>query len=242
MAAIGKVLDVRPETFLAVHTTDLLVCGLYLLFLLAGGARAFGLVLAPFPADETSDDACRPVESAGRVSPTDVIRALALGVAIVASAAGLSQLVGPESREALLVIAVSTIAFAVSFVPRLRDLPGLVPTGDYLLLVFCLGVGSLASLSRLKSAPVQLLAFTAVVVLGSVVLHVLLCRLFSIDRDTCIITSTAALFGPPFVPPVAQRLENPRIVVPGISSGLVGMAVGTYLGLFVAQMARALLG
>jgi uncharacterized membrane protein len=66
--------------------------------------------------------------------------------------------------------------------------------------------------------------------------HVALCRLSRIDRDTTVITSTAALFGPAFIGPVSVRFGNRAVFVSGLMSGLVGYAVGNYLGLLVAWM------
>ena len=39
---------------------------------------------------------------------------------------------------------------------------------------------------------------------------------------------------PPFVPVVAAALKNKPIVVPGIILGIIGYAIGNYLGIFVA--------
>jgi uncharacterized membrane protein len=63
-----------------------------------------------------------------------------------------------------------------------------------------------------------------------------LCTLFRIDRDTTIITSTATIFSPPFVPPVALALKNKEIMVSGITSGLVGYAVANYAGVALAWL------
>ena len=79
-----------------------------------------------------------------------------------------------------------------------------------------------------------IVAYVATVIFLSLSLHVLLCRLTGIDRDTTVITSTAALFGPAFIGPVSVRLGNRSVFVSGLMSGLVGYAVGNYLGIFIA--------
>jgi uncharacterized membrane protein len=53
-----------------------------------------------------------------------------------------------------------------------------------------------------------------------------------------IITSTAGIFGPAFIPPVATALGNREIIFSGIATGLVGYAVANYLGLRLAWMLR----
>ena len=54
------------------------------------------------------------------------------------------------------------------------------------------------------------------------------------DRDTLIITSTAAIFGPVFIGPVANAIGNRELITIGIALGLIGYAIGNYLGLGLA--------
>jgi uncharacterized membrane protein len=51
-----------------------------------------------------------------------------------------------------------------------------------------------------------------------------------------LITSTAGIFGPAFIGPVAERLRNREVIVPGLTCGLVGYAIGNYLGFAVAWL------
>jgi hypothetical protein len=60
--------------------------------------------------------------------------------------------------------------------------------------------------------------------------------------DTAIISSTATIFGPPFIGPVAAALKNRALVGPGLTLGLAGIALGTYLGLATAYALRSLAG
>ena len=61
-----------------------------------------------------------------------------------------------------------------------------------------------------------------------------------IDRDTVLITSTASIFGPAFVGQIAQVLGNRHIVFGGMATGLVGYAIGNYLGIGVAYLVNFL--
>ena len=62
---------------------------------------------------------------------------------------------------------------------------------------------------------------------------------FRIDTDTMLITSTALICSPPFVPVVAGALRNKEIIITGITVGIIGYAIGNYLGFFVAQFLSA---
>ncbi|HOL18438.1 MAG TPA: DUF819 family protein, partial [Bacillota bacterium] len=65
-------------------------------------------------------------------------------------------------------------------------------------------------------------------------------KLFKIDTDTFIITSTSAICSPPFVPVVANALKNKEIILSGIYTGIIGYAIGNYLGITFAYILRAL--
>ena len=67
------------------------------------------------------------------------------------------------------------------------------------------------------------------------VVHALLARLFKVDVDTFIITSVAAICSPLFVPPVARALGNRAIITTGMTTGVIGFAVGNWLGLGIAH-------
>jgi len=52
------------------------------------------------------------------------------------------------------------------------------------------------------------------------------------------ITSTALICSPPFVPVVSGALNNREILVPGITIGIIGYAVGNYLGFLMAELLK----
>jgi hypothetical protein len=99
-------------------------------------------------------------------------------------------------------------------------------------LVYYLGVERLA-----RTAP-ALVLWVGVVIFGSMTLHLLLAALFRIDTDTVIITSVAAICSPPFVPLVAGALHNREIIVGGLTSGIIGYALGNYLGITCALVLK----
>ena len=44
------------------------------------------------------------------------------------------------------------------------------------------------------------------------------------------------LCSPPFVPPIVEALGNRKVLISGIAIGLVGYAIGTYLGSLFATL------
>lgn len=238
MSAVAAALGVDPIAFGVVNSADVAVGGVYLAFLFVAGGRVFGWFLPPFPG---APEGMAPVEEPPRPTLVGVVQSLLLAGAVLGVAVGLSALVPAGMGEPLIILSVSTLGILLSFVPRLRRIAGAYETGEYMLLVFSGAVGSLATWDKLDRAEPALFAYVLMMALGSVSIHALLCRLCRIDRDTTIITSVAALYGPPFIGPVASALGNREIVVSGITAGLVGLAIANYLGLAVAYTVRALL-
>ena len=84
-----------------------------------------------------------------------------------------------------------------------------------------------------------ILGFVTFCIFGSLLLHALLCRIFNIDTDTMIITSTSAICSPPFVPVVANALKNREIILSGLYTGIIGYAIGNYLGISISYALKA---
>lgn len=239
MTAIGKSLEVANEVFILMNGADLILGGAYLLFILSIGHRLMGKFLIPFESKTQSGEhenlgenkfLCLDIKNkCKRTALFLLISLIALGIS-----AGASLLISNSLHPAIVILGITTIGIAFSFKENLRELPGSYEVGEFLLLVFCVAVGSMANVENLANASLNYLAFAASVMFGSIVLHLILCRMFKIDKDTAIITSIAGVFGPPFVAPMAEALGNREIIISGLTSGLVGYALGNYLGIGLA--------
>lgn len=240
MAAISKALRYPPELFVALNAADIVVSGPYYLLLVAAGHRIFGLFLkapAPRPGDELDTAGGEP----GAPLPARaLVTAFLLSAAIAGASVGLSQLVSPDGRDVSVIVLVSTLAIAASSLRRVRTLPGTSRLGEYLLLMFCVCVGSLADLDALRRTDPLVFAFTGAVFLLSQAAQLALFSAFRVDRDTALMATLASIYSPPFVAPVAARLGRKQALVTGVTIGLVGYAVAVYVGLAVAWLVRAL--
>jgi uncharacterized membrane protein len=233
MVAIGLALKVKEEAFILLNAADLVLGGLFLLFLMTGGRRIFQALLPPFSGnqDESVSSPLHWSELGIRYKFRMAGLMLLASGLIVGLAVGSSQLLFKALEVPYIVLVITALGIALSFWPRWRDLPGSYETGQYLLLVFCISIGSLANIKELFASSGIYFGFVGFVLAGSFLLHLLLCRLFQIDRDTALITSVAAIYGPPFVGPFATMLNNRQLLVAGISCGLLGYALGNYLGI-----------
>lgn len=241
MSAIGLALEVTDEKFILVNGADVLLSAVYLLFLMTIAQR---VLLKFLPAFERTGRAEAPHLSgmeadpllALKTRPRAVAGAVGLSLLIAGLTIGVVSLFDDSLPIAPVILSVTTLGIALSFVPRIRNLSGSYETGQYLLLIFAVAIGTLANIREMADAFSTVFAFVAVVLGASILLHYLLAALFRIDADTVLITSTAAVFGPAFVGPIAAVLKNREIVVSGLTTGVVGYAVGNYAGLAIAYL------
>jgi len=234
MAALGAAMGVESETFMKLNAADMIWSSLYLLWILAVARRLYALWLPAFPGKKEDNDNW----NLGLKRPPlyGIVTGLMLAFVIVGAGWAISLLIPGVFRDPAAILIITTLAVAASFVKRVRNLPGTDVTGYYLLLVFSVALGSTAQFERLFEASIEIFLFTGVVIILAVGLHLLLVSFFKIDRDTVIITSTAAIWSPAMVPPVAMALKNRELLGPGIASGLVGYAVGNYAGLLLTWL------
>ena len=101
--------------------------------------------------------------------------------------------------------------------------------------MFSVGMGLCFDFSAVSSSLV-LLGMLLIIQFGTVLLHIIMAKIWGIDYHTMMITSTAGVFGPAFIIPVANVLHNDEIILPGILCGILGYTLGNYLGIGVGEL------
>lgn len=237
MTAVAMALEVPQETFILVNTAEMLMGAVYLLLLLTVAKP----ILAKFLPEFKGERELTEVDPATVAAPQlfrDAALALLLSGSLIGLSLALSQLIFASASAPFIVLSLTTLAILGSTHKKIHNLAGSFEFGQYLLLVFCLSIGSLASFESLLAAMSSVLAYVTFCLVVAVALHLLLAKLTGVDVDTFMITSTATIFGPPFIGPVAAVLKNRAIVAGGIAAGVLGLAVGTYLGYTLAMLIK----
>ena len=86
------------------------------------------------------------------------------------------------------------------------------------------------------SAGADIMNYIVFVIFCSLILSVILSKIFKVDSDTMVITSVALINSPLFVPLIAESMRNKKVIITGITVGVIGYAVGNYLGIIIAQL------
>jgi uncharacterized membrane protein len=248
LASINTALDVDPNTYLLTHTYDIVLGAMYFLILITIGQRILKMVLPPFKKvrganmlqvvkDAEGIDNYGGMFSKPYFKPLMV--ALGLSVLIFAAAGGISLLVPENSQMVTVILGITTFGLILSLVPKIHQIEKTFQLGMYFIIVFCLAVSSQADVTLIFNIQfLHLFLYVLLAYFGSLILHVLLSMIFKIDADTVIITSSALLFSPPFVPVVASAIRNKDVIISGLTVGIIGYAIGNYLGVFIAYMLK----
>lgn len=167
-----------------------------------------------------------------------LIGAFFLAVACLGVGALLEFLIEGTVGENLLyiLISVSVGGVALSFITPVREIKGQYPLGMYLILFFSIALAMSIDWTVFLTDILPTLAFFAVAQVSVVLIHLLLCKIFRIDGDTALITSTAGVYGPPFIAPAAKACRRPDLIAPGIICASLGLAIGTVLGYGVGML------
>ncbi|HEC45101.1 MAG TPA: DUF819 family protein [Bacteroides sp.] len=248
-AAISLALDMEPDLFILTQTYDLVVGAFTLLFLMTVAQRFFLLFMRPYKAvdkenvGESGESYHEKYETYDGIFSRRIffplLGTLGLAILILGISAGISQLFFKEINTALVIMGITTLGIAASFVPRIHNIEKSFQGGIYLILIFCLIFASMADISMFSLDSLPLLIYIILVVPGALLLHGLLSKLFKVDVDNFLIISVALSMSPPFVPVVASALKNRDIIIPGMIIGLLGYAVGNYIGVLMGYLIHA---
>ena len=239
MSAIGKSLDVSNETFLMVNAADIMISSLYMLIVLMGAKKLLAYFLPAY--DLKTHENEEQDEGPTSFNLNSCIKALLLALLVVGISLGTSQLFLNKLFAPLILLICTSLGIFFSLNKKVQKNPSSFITGEYFLYIFCIALGSLCNFDNLTSKAPEILLFVGLVLVLAILLHFLGAKLYKIDADTALITNVAAVFGPAFVAPVARAIGNKQIIVSGLTTGLMGYAVGNYLGLLMAHLIKSLL-
>ncbi len=135
-----------------------------------------------------------------------------------------------------ILLSVSLLGVVFSFVRSVRETEGQYALGMYLILMFSLALSMSIDWRAFLSDILPILGFFACAQLCTIVVHLILCRIFRVSGATALITSTAGVYGPPFIAPVAKAAKRADLIAPGVICGALGLAVGTLLGYGVGEL------
>jgi len=241
MGAIARAVDMDPDTYLYITSYDLIVTGLYLVFIICFGKPLFRRILParlqPASPPPTVHD---PQPDQTPLKPQ--LATLPIALAIAAASYLLSTLFPASLSTPMLILILTTLSIAAGFLPIVRRAnrqsaqrqPLSFTVGLYFVYLFCFTIANACDIRQMNLAgSLNILWYILFVIFGSLLLQILFARLLHLDGDSTLVTSVALINSPPFVPLAAALVGNKNLIMLGISIGLLGYLLGNYLGIAV---------
>lgn len=248
--AIKMALNVDPNLFVIVSTYDMVVGAFLVLFFITVAPKLFRLILPEYQneknikvSDEHIKKETEDIEdysgilNKGNIVP--LLKALGLSLLIVVIGVGLTFILPNAPKMVVVILSITTLGILASLIGPINRIEKTFQLGMYFILVFSLTVASMANLKAMFGiGMVNLIMFITWCYFGSMILHLILAKIFRIDADNFLITSAAYIFSPPFVPLVANALRNKDLIVTGITGGILGYVLGNYFGVALAYFLK----
>ena len=241
IAPVSKAVDLPNNLYLLVTSYDLIATGVYLLFVIFLGKVVFRRLL---PIGVTTSVSTTMDYDIGERKPlfgrelwrsSLVVIIVAIAIAVVSYAISVFMPLG--NSVAVLILLLTTLSLSLSFVGKIRAIKHSFDLGLYSVYVFCFAIANMVNISEINLIDnIFILYYIVFAIFGSMVLQVLFAKMFKIDGDTVLVSSVALINSPPFVPLVAATLGNKDVILTGISIGLMGYAVGNYLGIGIYEI------
>ena len=241
--ALGASLGVDKSVMAIVLAFQMVITMPYIFFLLGGGYKIFRKIL-PYKdvthkgrTDEDTVETADVENYRGMFEKKNLIgmlKGLGLSIIFLAIGAGLALLITGTLSELVVILTITTLSIIASFFKKVRELPKTFELGMFFILIFSVIVASMFNIHSVSGGSLYVGGFVLWIMGVSVALHLILCRIAKVSGDLFCVCQVGLLCSPPFVPPIAGAMKNKKVLISGIVVGLVGYAVGTYIGALLA--------
>lgn len=263
-AAVAQAFDTSSDLFTAGVAADVIITAFWLVTTLAvpalmrsgraeNGSGLRSRTLERTPEAATSDARASEEPASGDDSGHSLVQALfssgsavsltdlAAILALTVGCLWISELLGLLVPAVPAVFWLTTLALLLAQIRAVRDLTGATVLGNYLILLFLACNGARSVVARIVEVGPEVFYFAA----GTVALHGLvifgLGRVARIDAGTLAVASQANVGGSASAMAIATARGYDSRILPGVAVGILGVALGNYVGLGVGNLMRMLL-
>ena len=239
-AALGRAFQTSPDLFTAGIAADVIITSVWLLVCLA--APAFLDKSAPSVIAESGNQNSYTLEKSLYHSNGDVpVIHIAVLITIVFAAIFVAEQLAAQFTFLPEILWLTTVVLLVAQIPYVKNISCGAMLGNYLLLLFLASNGAKSLVANIVDVGPAVFYFAT----GTIFIHGLFIFgvgwLMKINGGTLAVASQANVGGPSSALALAGARGLPKLVLPGIAVGLLGYAVGNYLGLGVAHLVQAVL-
>ncbi len=243
-AALGNAFQTTSSLFTAGIAADVILTAIWLIVCLAAPLLLGSKEKAtPLPEEDTStEDKPKTLEKALYNSLKAIpIQDMAAFTGITIGCMLGSDLLAEWMPFLPKILWLTTLALLMGQLPVVRQLSGGAMLGNYLLLLFLASNGAKSVVANIVAVGPAIFYFA----LGTIFIHGIFIfgvgKLLKIDAAILAVASQANVGGSSSALALASARGYGDLVLPGVAVGLLGYAVGNYLGFFVGNMMQGIL-
>lgn len=247
--AIGSSLEVSSEMMAAANAADYVAYTPFIMLMMYCGSNLHKMKwfndLWPYrvPENELTLEGGSDYLKAKEWSVTDIAWLVAIGFSIVGISSFLASKTAPAGWTGTFrLMFMTTITIIFAQLKQVKQLKGTLDLGMYLSFFYLSYIGLTVDLKEFVNSALMVGAFCFVIIFVSLAVHVFLARVLKIKYQYVLLSMQAAIGSSVSSSVLAAASGWENLVGVAIVLGLIGNAVGNYLGLFVAHTLRVVLG
>jgi uncharacterized membrane protein len=190
---------------------------------------------------DTGEDVSEPEPTQLRILDLVALSFAAVAIIVVSDSLK-NRLIAELMPSFPTILIVTTLALVLAQFGFMKRLQGAFELGNFSFYLFFAAVGAMIDVKMAIVLSPILFLYVMIMMAVHFVSTYGIGRLLRIDIRVLTIASAAAKSGPPMVVALANVHGWKILLLPGVAMGLLGYAVGNYLGYLTAYLMKALLG
>ena len=235
--AVAKAVEMTPDEVSVAISANSVVSIMALMALIA--LPSVALVRRFVPSRIMGEAARQAADVAGdepdALRPSHLAGALALSFAICALSYAFADWAG-LGNYAILFVTVLALVAANAFPKALTRLQGDFGLGMIIMYLFFAAVGCGTDAVAFLDSALNLFFYSVAILAIHLLVVLTAARLLKIDLAEAVVAAGAALVGPAPTAAIAATRGWKALVTPGIMCGILGYAIGTFIGVAVAKL------
>jgi uncharacterized membrane protein len=185
-------------------------------------------------AEEVDYSTDQPVHRIADLDIAGLLASLALAFAIAGTGNWLAELAG-YPQFGILVITAIAITIATLLPAQMKKLSGYTEAGNVMMFIFLASIGASADVWELIEIAPILFVFATIIITVHLVVLFGVGKLLKFDLAELAMASAVCIGGPSSAPALASAKGWKDLLIPGILAGSFGYAVGSFVGVSVAN-------
>ena len=240
-AALGAALGTSSDLYAAAVAADVSMTAFWLIVCLAVPV-ILGKKSKTIPLSQKLEETFTLEQALYRSENPIKINHIAIFLSITFGSLWLADLLASWFSFLPKILWLTTIVLLLAQIPKVKNLSGSAMMGNFLLLLFLASNGANSVIARILEVGPAVFYYAV----GTILIHGIvifgLGTLLRIDAGTLAVASQANVGGSSSAMALASARGYGDKILPGVAVGLLGYAVGNYLGLGVANLIHTFLG